>query len=330
MSERKWYKGDTHLHTINSDGILTKGQLVEKCKKIGLDFMIITDHNYNSVKESYYDGDMLIIQGQEITGDNGHVNIWGVKVPEEPPYKLDSKEDYVKIINKCRKAGGTVCLNHPFCSKCGFRIDIDDLYCDCVEVWNTIQHSDNMINRDWWVKQLLSGRRLAAVGGSDFHKEYVPKLEILLASPTTIVLAEEKTPEAILKALREGRSVITNSPASSMIELRCGNAVIGDTVEFKEGLTVEIDITKLMPFHTVVVYNNEKPIYTYDSGTSFFQSCHFSCDVEEKGFVRVEILYEYKGALKSLYHTVEKKFLECSRETLPPFVRTFTNPIWFE
>lgn len=103
MDNRKWFKGDTHLHTINSDGVLTKGQLVDRCKQMGLDFMIITDHNFNSVKESYYDGDMLIIQGQEITGDNGHVNIWGAKVPEEPPYKLDTKEDYQNIIKSAKK-----------------------------------------------------------------------------------------------------------------------------------------------------------------------------------------------------------------------------------
>lgn len=330
MAERKWYKGDTHLHTVNSDGILTKGQLVERCKELGLDFMIITDHNFNSVEESYYDGDMLVIQGQEITGDNGHVNIWGVKVPEEPPYALDTKEDYKKIIEKCRAAGATVSLNHPFCSKCGFRFDIDDIYCDCVEVWNTIQHSDNMVNRDWWVKQLLAGRRLPAVGGSDFHKEYASPIDILLASPTTIVLAEENTPEAILRAMREGRSVITNSPKSTMIELTCADAVIGDTVTLTDDTMVNITVTKLMPMHTLTVYNNEKPIYTFNSGSRYIKACSFSCNVEEKGFVRVEITYEYKGALKKLYKTVEKKFLDCKREEMMPFIRAFTNPIWFE
>ena len=98
--ERKWFKGDTHLHTINSDGVLTKGQLVEYCKKQGLNFIIITDHNYNTVEKSYYDDDMLVIQGQELTDDNGHVNIWGTKVPEEPPYTLNTREDYEKIMSK--------------------------------------------------------------------------------------------------------------------------------------------------------------------------------------------------------------------------------------
>ncbi len=329
--KRKWFKGDTHLHTVNSDGILTKGQLVEYCKNQGLDFIIITDHDYNSVEESYYDGDMLVIQGQEITGDNGHVNIWGKKVPEEPPYKLDTREDYETIIEKCRKAGAVITLNHPFCSMCGFRFNIDGLDCDCAEVWNTIQHSDNMKNRDWWVEQLMQGKRIAAVGGSDFHREYVPHTKLLIASPTTIVLASENTPEAILKAMKEGRSVITNKPDSTMIELTCGSAVIGDTVKFEKGISVNINLTKLMPYHTVTVYNNKTAVYSFNSGAKYYRQICFDCEVAEKGFVRAEVTYNYTGILKTIYKFAEKKFLGSKNsEELPPFIRAFTNPIWFE
>ncbi len=327
MSERKWFKGDTHLHTINSDGVLTKGQLVERCKQQGLDFIMITDHNFNSVKESYYDGELLIIQGQEVTGENGHVNIWGAKVPAEPPYDLSSKEAYKKIIEACKNAGATVSLNHPFCSKCGFRFDIDDVYCDCVEVWNTVQHTDNMVNRDWWVKQLLNGRRISAIGGSDYHRNYAG-LDIL-AHPTTYVYAEECTPKAILAAMREGRCFVSNSPKSTRIELTCGNAAIGDSVPFKEGLEVEIKIFRLLPMHTVTVYNNDKIIFNkkYDRGTELLA---FNCPVEQKGFIRVEVTYEFKGPLKKVYGVAEKKFLNSNKNFLPPFIRAFTNPIWFE
>lgn len=327
MTEKKWFKGDTHLHTINSDGVLTKGQLVERCKKSGLDFMIITDHNFNSVKESYYDGEMLVIQGQEITVDAGHVNIWGAKVPEEPPYNITTKEDFAEIIDKCKKAGATISLNHPFCSQCGFTIDISDLYCDCVEVWNTIQHTDNMINRDWWVNKLLNGEKLAAIGGSDYHKNYAG-LDIL-AHPTTFVLAEDNTPSAILEAMRGGHCFVTNSPNSTEIYLTCGDANVGDTVKFEKGITVDVEIKKLMPLHTIHVYNNEKLIYAKKT-TSFEDDLYFRCEVQEKGFVRVEITHEYMKAVKPLYKAVEKKILHCTKDELPPFMRAFTNPIYFE
>lgn len=327
MAEKKWFKGDTHLHTINSDGVLTKGQLVDRCKQSGLDFMIITDHNFNSVEKSYYDGDMLVIQGQEITVDAGHVNIWGAKVPQEPPYDITTKEDYAEIIKKCKDAGATISLNHPFCSQCGFTIDIENLYCDCVEVWNTIQHTDNMINRDWWVNKLLNGEKIAAVGGSDYHKNYAG-LDIL-AHPTTYVLAEDNTPSAILEAMREGHCFVTNSPKSTEIYLTCGDANVGDTVKFEKGTTVDIAVIKLQPRHTVRVYNNEKEIYTHRANC-FENALYFQCEVQEKGFVRVEITYEFQGPVKALYKAVEKKFLKCNKEVMPPFMRAFTNPIYFE
>ena len=77
-AKRIWLKGDTHLHTTNSDGKLTPEQLIKNCKERGLDWIIITDHNFNTVgEESRFDGDMLIIPGEEYTGNDGHVNIWG-------------------------------------------------------------------------------------------------------------------------------------------------------------------------------------------------------------------------------------------------------------
>lgn len=64
------------------------GQLVEACQQAGLDYAIITDHNYNTVKASYTDKNLLVMQGQEITDDLGHINVWGKKVPQDPPYIL--------------------------------------------------------------------------------------------------------------------------------------------------------------------------------------------------------------------------------------------------
>lgn len=92
MENRIWLKGDTHLHTCNSDGKLTPGQLVEACQQAGLDYAIITDHNYNTVKASYTDKNLLVMQGQEITDDLGHINVWGQKgAPRSAVYLKDHR-----------------------------------------------------------------------------------------------------------------------------------------------------------------------------------------------------------------------------------------------
>lgn len=52
--QRHWFKGDTHLHTLNSDGHLHQYELIERCKKLGLDYIIITDHNYDTVEKKLF------------------------------------------------------------------------------------------------------------------------------------------------------------------------------------------------------------------------------------------------------------------------------------
>ena len=106
MENRIWLKGDTHLHTCNSDGKLTPGQLVEACQQAGLDYAIITDHNYNTVKASYTDKNLLVMQGQEITDDLGHINVWGKKVPQDPPYILKTVEDYDAVLQVIQDDAG--------------------------------------------------------------------------------------------------------------------------------------------------------------------------------------------------------------------------------
>ena len=86
--ERRWLKGDTHLHTTNSDGSLHQYELIERCKKLGLDWIMITDHNYNTVEKTYSSDGLTVIQGQELTGYNGHVNVWGAKVASPTPDEL--------------------------------------------------------------------------------------------------------------------------------------------------------------------------------------------------------------------------------------------------
>lgn len=48
-----------------------------------------------------------------------------------------------------------------------------------------------------------------------------------------------------------------------MLYLTCGNAVIGETVQWSEGIKVDIKAVKLKKGHRAVVYNNDTVIYNY-------------------------------------------------------------------
>jgi len=43
---RRWYKGNTHTHTINSDGDSTPDQVVRWYREHGYQFLVLTDHNF--------------------------------------------------------------------------------------------------------------------------------------------------------------------------------------------------------------------------------------------------------------------------------------------
>ena len=328
----KWYKGDTHLHTTNSDGKFTKQELINKCKKIGLDFAIITDHNYNSVEKSYDDGEIIVIQGQELTDYLGHINVWGKKVPAEAPYNINSHQDYLELVDKCKKAGSLISLNHPFCSNCPFRTEKDDFPFDTVEVWNTIQHSDNIKNMQWWSEQLLQGKKIMAVGGSDYHRDYasIP----LLAMPTTYVLADEKSPEAILRALKQGRCFVTNSPKSSNLFLSVGDVEIGGRITLDDCDIAEIVVTKLKKGHKVLIYNNDKIIFTFIAD-KYYKEFTAKVKIQEKGFIRAQIDYTLNPLLSRIFAIAEHTFLgsrgvKINNRKMPELFWAFTNPIWIE
>jgi len=61
-----WLKGNLHTHTQNSDGKLSPGEVVEKYKALGHDFISLTDHRryiYNKHLESK---DFIVIPGFEV------------------------------------------------------------------------------------------------------------------------------------------------------------------------------------------------------------------------------------------------------------------------
>ncbi|MEI6578174.1 MAG: CehA/McbA family metallohydrolase [Eubacteriales bacterium] len=326
-NQRKWLKGDTHLHTINSDGKLTTPQLIEALKKKGLDWAIITDHNFSAADAPYFDGDLLIIQGEEITANPGHVNVWGAKMPYSAPYVMECFEDYLKIIDDAKSIGATVSVNHPFCKNCGWFMPLEGFPMDCVEVWNAPMHIDDMTNIRWWHNELLKGRRIGAVGGSDYHKDYY--VTDLLAMPTTVCFARSNTQEDVLEALRNGNSVITQGPDKTMVYLTCGDAFVGETVQWKKGITVKVNAEKIKKGHRLVVYNNDIILYNYKIKKAGTHTVDL--EVKEKGFVRVEVLYEYNPISKLVYKfIINKKMPKDKGIPLPPYAYCLTNPIFFE
>src|SRR5688572_24689968 len=68
----RWYKGNLHTHTTNSDGDSSPEDVVRWYKANGYDFVAITDHEHITAvdglnSEFGKDGAFLVIRGQEVT-----------------------------------------------------------------------------------------------------------------------------------------------------------------------------------------------------------------------------------------------------------------------
>lgn len=323
---KQWYKGDTHLHTSISDGKYSPEELIKKCKKKNLDFVILTDHNKNSAGEkSYFSDSVLVIPGEEYSGSLGHFNVWGSSSPTQNGKRPQSKDEYIALADKAKAQGSIVSINHPFCSKCGWKLPLDSFSNDTLEVWNMFMHQSNMTAIDFWHSELLKGKRTVAVGGSDYHRDY--GFSDMLSNPTIFVLSDELTETAILYAIKKGNSFITDSPSGSRLIISCGDCVQGDEVKFSESLTVHISAQKVKKGMTLQVFNNDELILEH----RFKKDGVFNADVKVKnqGFVRAQIIYSPKGIKRLLFNLKMALWRPKEKKISYPYaVYTLTNPLW--
>jgi hypothetical protein len=119
---RRWYKGNTHTHTLNSDGDSTPDDVVRWYREHGYHFIVLTDHNFLTSVEALQalhgaDDRFLVVRGEEVTdkfGDQSvHVN--GLNLGERvPPQGGSSVLDVVqRNVDAVRKVGGIPHINHP-------------------------------------------------------------------------------------------------------------------------------------------------------------------------------------------------------------------------
>ncbi len=133
-SALRWYKGNTHTHTLNSDGDSAPDDVVRWYREHGYHFLVLTDHNFltpvdglNSVfgaREKF-----LVIKGEEVTsafqGKSIHVN--GLDVSEQVEAARDAAsvvETIQRNVDAIRRANGVPHINHP---NFGWSLTHDDI-----------------------------------------------------------------------------------------------------------------------------------------------------------------------------------------------------------
>src|SRR5688500_12432936 len=121
----RWYKGNTHTHTLNSDGDSTPDDVVRWYREHGYQFLVLTDHNFHTRIDGLNalhaaDEQFLVVRGEEVTSSSSgkpmHVN--GLDTarrvgPQTGPEGSSVVDVLQRSIDGIRAASGVPHINHP-------------------------------------------------------------------------------------------------------------------------------------------------------------------------------------------------------------------------
>jgi hypothetical protein len=133
QSNPRWYKGNTHTHTLNSDGDSTPDEVVRWYREHGYNFLVLTDHNYVTSVDglnALYGADekFLVVKGEEVTDKFNdrpiHINGLNVERLVEPQGGRSVAETVQRDVDAIRAARGVPHVNHP---NFGWAITAEDL-----------------------------------------------------------------------------------------------------------------------------------------------------------------------------------------------------------
>lgn len=226
--ELRLFRGDTHLHTLGSDGSMSVLDAARCAQFRGLDFIFLSDHNNFAQNFSRVSvPGVTVLPGTEWTHYKGHCGMLGVERPYRSAFCVNTREEAAAKLEEARANGAAVVLNHPFCPSCGWKWGFEGFSYDLVEVWNgaTVEAA----TRDcvaWWHGQLCQGRRLPITGGSDYHR---PDFGSHIGDPCTCLYALSREPEDLKQALLQGNGYVSYTPKGPGVSAQAAGCILGQT-----------------------------------------------------------------------------------------------------
>ncbi|MFF1398472.1 CehA/McbA family metallohydrolase [Streptomyces sp. NPDC058287] len=135
-----WYRGDCHVHSVHSDGELTRKELAYRARAVGLDFIATTEHNSaaaSGVWTPLAADDFLIMLGEEVTTKTGHWLALGTSPGQIVDWNYRARDGLIdRCLDQVHRVGGLCVVAHPHAPY----LSGDFMYSfqggDVVEVWN--------------------------------------------------------------------------------------------------------------------------------------------------------------------------------------------------
>lgn len=219
-SER-WFKGNTHTHTNQSDGDSTPEEVIAWYRAHGYNFLALSDHNLVvdcGLLRSHERRDFILIPGEEISvnhdGTPIHLNALGVS-QALPPLVGGTKADTLRDnLAAVLRAGGLGHVNHPnfrFALTSEDMLPVENLrfleiYNGHPAVYNDGDETQGCPSVEtMWDDLLSSGQRVYGLAVDDAH--HFAEFDSTRANPGrgyVMVRAQALSPAAILCAIVTG------------------------------------------------------------------------------------------------------------------------------
>ncbi len=222
QNKPKWFKGNTHTHTLKSDGDSTPEEVTKWYSDNGYNFLFITDHEtitpVDELNKTFAKPEAFVVfTGQEVTdrldGKPYHINGLGVSKVTMPQRGKTIVENLQLNVDSVRASGGIAQINHP---NFGWALSAENIArtkdVKLMELFNGHPLVNNLGGggspgvEEIWDKVLTSGRLIFGVASDDVHS--VRKLGDRRTSTPghgwVMVRAYTLSQKAILDALERG------------------------------------------------------------------------------------------------------------------------------
>lgn len=286
LTDGEWLAGDLHVHSEHSDdsSLNPIARITALAQAAGVDYLAITDHDnhvggdvaHNTwVDPDFLNSRVIMLYGAEWTTQRGHGNTFSAR-PYDHQTLYDLRDDAdVRIGEHVRQEGIHLSANHPAAADhFGFSYDI----VNSIEVWQSAiwANGANASALLIWDDMLKSGRDLTGRGGSDSHHGVPAPGETPssnsyqapannVGTPTTWVFATDRSAEAVVDALTNGRVSVSANPYAPRLEFYAdldgdgeADMMMGDNVAASgEPVTFHVDLVdgppRLLPYFVRVV-----------------------------------------------------------------------------
>lgn len=274
---RRWFKGNLHMHTTESDGALTPAEAAVLYAENGYDFIARTDHWKVGPADEF--DSLLCLTGCEYNigarPSEGVYHIVGVGMEADPRLRRGTPENPLtgqEIVETIHRFGGIAVIAHPAWSlntpeqilaiHRETPFDMTEIYNSTSDMPRNCRPYSGLIT-----DMLASAGTFLPLGAADDSHLYAPWDR---CRSFIWVQAESCTREAILGAIRAGRFYASQGPR---LEVR-----------FKDGkILVDCDPVEEIVYYSDAVWTNHRS----DVGTGLTHGEYTPVALDT--FVRVEV-----------------------------------------